>query len=349
MAAQSRPGERERHQHNNCQHGKADRAHYSTKDSRLITQTWQKAEKYALPCPSPTGGPPWVVAAEGHSIIVRQIATRKVALRLATRPASGDIRRRVRRQTLGRRDHVSREAAWVVVDDGDVTMTDEEASELRDLRRRMYGPGSGAGLDAPEFERLQLLEEREKRGSFPTVEVGAVGHDDGEGASAGKASSAGNTSDDRGRNWKLWLGAAVAGLAFVGVGYAAGAATSARQAPTTLPEFQFDQTLEDEIPEGVLTQDYDSVDPDSTRFVGVVDGYYIYLAQDRDGDLVCLLTVTGIPEPRIASMGCTSGPLPAGLRVSVSETLELEVGEAETPESGGNTIKLSESVTAFVL
>ena len=69
----SRPGESKRTHHNDCQHGKADRADYSAKDPRLITNTWHEAEKYALPGPSPTGRSPWVVAAEGRSTIVGQM------------------------------------------------------------------------------------------------------------------------------------------------------------------------------------------------------------------------------------------------------------------------------------
>ncbi|NII71276.1 hypothetical protein [Microbacterium ulmi] len=39
-------------------------------------------------------------------------------------------------------------------------LTPDAEHELHELRRRAYGPGSEAGLDAHELERLQLLEER---------------------------------------------------------------------------------------------------------------------------------------------------------------------------------------------
>lgn len=85
--------------------------------------------------------------------------------------------------------------------------------------------------------------------------------------------------------------ATVAGLALAGIGYAVGVAVTTPEASEARPEFGFDQTDEDLLPESFLAED-DTLDPATARFVGRNDGYAIYLAQNSQSDGVCVLALT---------------------------------------------------------
>ena len=225
-------------------------------------------------------------------------------------------------------------------------MTEDEAAELDELRQRIYGPDSTTAFTEAELERLRALETV----SAPSAPINVSVTPDAELGDADSSLepelvSAVPLRAQR-RPWRYLLVATVAGLALTGIGYAVGVMVTTPEASEALPEFAFDQTDEDLLPESFLAED-DTLDPASTRFVGRIDGYAIYLAQNAQSDGVCALALTEDAPPVAVSMGCF-GPMTGdgGGSFGVTDTLEIGLG-ARHPEPQGIPIRLSESVTAY--
>lgn len=106
------------------------------------------------------------------------------------------------------------------------------------------------------------------------------------------------------------------------------------------------QTDDDLLSEAFPAEN-DGLNPESTRFVGRINGYDIYLAQNTQLNGVCIVALTDSVQPEFASMGCSGGSLTTGgLGAGVSENLVIEVGEIQ-PEPRGTPVRMSESVTAY--
>ena len=230
------------------------------------------------------------------------------------------------------------------IHDGWVALTEDEAAELAELRRRIYGPDSTVEITAGDVDRLRSLEgdggeSTDVRERTPDDQTNA------DPAGAGASPPVTLRSAARG-TWRWWLGAAVAGVALAAVGYGIGVLSTTSKAPEAIPEFAFDQTDEDLLPETFLAEN-DGLNPASTRFVGRIDGYDIYLAQNTQLNGVCIVALTDSVQPEFASMGCSGDSLTTGgLGSGVSENLVIEVGEMR-PESRGTPVRMSENVTAY--
>lgn len=166
-----------------------------------------------------------------------------------------------------------------VMHDGRVAFTEDEAAELDELRRRIYGPDNTTAFTEAELGRLRALEAV----SAPSAPTNVSLTPDAELGSADSSLEPELVCEVPLRAhpspWRYWLVATVAGLTLAGIGYAVGVMVTTPEASETLPEFAFDQTDEDLLPESFLAED-DTLDPASTRFVGRIDGYAIYLAQN---------------------------------------------------------------------
>ena len=106
---------------------------------------------------------------------------------------------------------------------------------------------------------------------------------------------------------------------------------------TELPEFQRAQTEADRVtadaPGGM------GVDPDSTRFVGEVGTYGIYLARSDDGMGLCLVAVT-LDDNVWKSTGCGGGN---GVTMGMTDGTQIQAG----PGAGVGDGSLSESVVVL--
>ena len=108
-------------------------------------------------------------------------------------------------------------------------------------------------------------------------------------------------------------------------------------AGTELPEFQRAQTEADRVtadgPGGM------GVDSDSTRFVGEVGTYGIYLARSDDGMGLCLVAVT-LDDNVWKSTGCGGGN---GVTMGMTDGTQIQAG----PGAGVGDGSLSESVVVL--
>jgi hypothetical protein len=226
-----------------------------------------------------------------------------------------------------------------------MTLTEDEAAELAELRRRIFGPDGAVEVNPVDLDRLRSLES--VGNSDPTDAVERI-PDDQTTAEPAAAPLPAQVTPHKAANtaWRWWLAGTVAGVALVVIGYVIGVLSTTPEAPEALPEFGFDQTDDDLLPDTFLTENENLI-PDSTRFVGRIDGYDIYLAQTVGLIGVCVVALTDSVQPQFASMGCSEGSLTTGgLRSGVAANLEIEVGEKQ-PELGGMPVRLSESVTAY--
>jgi len=109
-------------------------------------------------------------------------------------------------------------------------------------------------------------------------------------------------------------------------------------AGTELPEFQRAQADADRITADSQGVDM-VVDPDSTRFVGEVGTYGIYLARSDDGRSLCLVAVT-LDDNVWKSTGCGGGN---GVTIGMTDGTEIQAG----PGAGVGDGSLSESVVVL--
>lgn len=212
----------------------------------------------------------------------------------------------------------------------------------------MYGPDSTAACTEAELGRLRELESVGALSGSVNVSVIPQAHLGDADSSLEPGALSGVPLLSHRKPWRYWVVATVAGLALAGIGYAVGVMMATPQATETLPEFGFDQTDEDLLPESFLAEnDTIDLDPTSTRFVGRIDGYAIYVAQTAQSNGVCGLALTEDTPPVAMSIGCF-GPMTSddGGSFSVTDTLEIGLGP-RAPQSQGTPIRLSESVTAY--
>lgn len=226
-----------------------------------------------------------------------------------------------------------------------MALTEDEASELAELRLRIYGPNSTGEITGVDLHRLRWLERDRGNGS---TNVGDRTTDDETSVDPATAPAPAQLTSRRparsSRRW--WLGVTVAGIAVGALGYGIGVLSTTPTVPEALPEFASDQTDDDLLPEAFLAEN-DGLNPESTRFVGRINGYDIYLAQNTQLNGVCIVALTDSVQPEFASMGCSGGSLTTGgLGAGVSENLVIEVGEIQ-PEPRGTPVRMSESVTAY--
>ncbi len=80
------------------------------------------------------------------------------------------------------------------------------------------------------------------------------------------------------------------------LGYGIGVLSTTPTVPEALPEFASDQTDDDLLPEAFLAEN-DGLNPESTRFVGRINGYDIYLAQNTQLNGVCIVALTTVSNP----------------------------------------------------
>ncbi|WP_375385626.1 hypothetical protein [uncultured Microbacterium sp.] len=152
------------------------------------------------------------------------------------------------------------------------------------------------------------------------------------------------------RAWRRWLFVSASAVVLVAVGLwigsvVAGGGVAGAGTGSAIPEFTTAQTDEDLLPMKFLDGD-DSIDPDSVRFVAVLDGYYIALARPTGYDGICVLSFrTDGPDRTADSVGCSeSFGSGGGLSVAISEKINVVVGETAVE---GEPVRLSESVTAY--
>lgn len=228
---------------------------------------------------------------------------------------------------------------------GWVAQADGESAELRELRRRVYGPGNAQTVTDTDVERLRQLENRDPYLEQPPTDIvssvenaGVVQEADDE-AAAVRPARFGRLA------WRGWLMVACAAVALTALGFGVGVALTTPRPLEVLPEFTFPQTDEDTIPAEFHLDD-PIFDPTSTRFIARIDGYDVFLAQPAEFDGVCIVAYRS-DTPESTSAGCTSGPGTTGDgRFGIDESLEIGYGVAG-PDVIGEPIRLSESVTAY--
>ena len=110
-------------------------------------------------------------------------------------------------------------------------------------------------------------------------------------------------------------------------------------APTTLPEFESAQTDRDVIADAA-SQD---IDPESTRFVGEVEGADVYLARGNN-DTLCLIQMR---DGDWEQMGCGAG---LGIGTTLESGTRLDAGTFKFSDhevAGAERTPLSDSVTVI--
>lgn len=237
-------------------------------------------------------------------------------------------------------------------------MTDDDV-ELNRLRARVYGE-TGTPATPAEMARLAALEDtaRVQRAPAPTPSVGS----DAPPAAAvldaaAPDETAGEVTDATARRPRAL--AVIAGLTAAGVmlgaGYAAGVAAPAfvgvspSPSPTPsvrYPELAFPQTDDDVISAGIVEDS--GIDPASTRYIAVMRGFRVFLAQRQRGEGVCVVTFT-VADGEPWAAGCTTGgPFDDGAVFGIDQHLSIALGDASRMSIDGTPVRLSESVTAFV-
>jgi hypothetical protein len=114
--------------------------------------------------------------------------------------------------------------------------------------------------------------------------------------------------------------------------------------PSMLPEYDAPQAAADQVPEPSQLGD---VDPDSTRLVGKVDDYMVFLGRGETvsgEDTLCLIYIA---HDSIDQIGCGAGN---GVGAELRSGVMIEAGDFSFPSiktSGGVRAELSESVSVI--
>ncbi|WP_278102956.1 hypothetical protein AB0870_16355 [Microbacterium proteolyticum] len=245
-------------------------------------------------------------------------------------------------------------------------MSDDDV-ELNHLRERVYGDTATPATPA-EIARLAVLEEgaRASRaptpapGGAPAVTAPAVT------APAVTAPAAADPSDavehtpvdavpPRHRALAVIAAVTAAGV-LLGAGYAAGVASPAfvgasvtpSPSPSTrYPELAFPQTEDDVISASII--DDSGIDPATTRYIAVMRGFRVFLAQAERGEGVCVVTLIAVND-QPWSAGCTTGgPFDDGAVFGIDQHLSIGLGDTSRMSIRGAPVRLSESVTAYVV
>jgi hypothetical protein len=235
-------------------------------------------------------------------------------------------------------------------------MSDDDV-ELNHLRERVYGATATPATPA-EIARLAALEEGARARRAPTPAPG--------GAPAVTAPAAADPSDavehtpvdaapPRHRALAVIAAVTAAGV-LLGAGYAAGVASPAfvgasatpSPAPSTrYPELAFPQTEDDVISASII--DDSGIDPATTRYVAVMRGFRVFLAQAERGEGVCVVTLIAVND-QPWSAGCTTGgPFDDGAVFGIDQHLSIGLGDTSRMSIRGAPVRLSESVTAYVV
>ncbi|WP_022879525.1 hypothetical protein [Microbacterium sp. B19] len=225
-------------------------------------------------------------------------------------------------------------------------MSDDDV-ELNHLRERVYGEAEGPATEA-EIARLAALEEELRAGRAPTSVAEPTA------AEPAAPEPIVDAPPHRPRALAVIV-AVVAAAALIGAGYAAGAASPslAAASPTPsasmaspYPELAFPQTDDDKISSGIIADS--GIDPASTRYIAVMRGFRVFLAERERGDGVCVVTFIAVND-QPWSAGCTAGgALDDGAVFGVDRRLSIALGDPSRVSIRGLPVRLSESVTAYL-
>ncbi|MCT2084742.1 hypothetical protein M3D75_01280 [Microbacterium enclense] len=229
-------------------------------------------------------------------------------------------------------------------------MTDDDV-ELNRLRERVYGD-TGTPATPEEIARLTVLEEARRT---PTAAPPAPPAPLAETASVEAAEDEPtDATPPRPRALAAIAAVAVAGV-LLGAGYAVGAASpafvaaSSTPSPTPsvrYPELAFPQSDDDVISASII--DDSGIDPATTRYIAVMRGFRVFLAQPERGDGVCVVTFIVVND-QPWSAGCTTGgPFDDGAVCGIDQHLSVGLGDTSRMSIRGTPVRLSESVTAYV-
>jgi hypothetical protein len=253
--------------------------------------------------------------------------------------------------------------------------------ELRRLRERVYGAG-GAPATPAMLERLAELEARFRPAVPPTTPamlerlaelearfrpaVGIVDPPVSAGSTEApvepeRVDQSADAAAPASRPVLRGVLTALGAIALLGVGFAVGSAATASMpadpsatvapaatvdpAAAMYPELTFPQTIEDAISADVLRDS--AIDSGSTRYIGTVNDFDIFLAQPAGGDGRCIVTFTAADD-RPWSADCASGTQEGAAIFGVDDGLTVAIGDRDDSEIDGIPIRLSESVTAYV-
>jgi len=226
-------------------------------------------------------------------------------------------------------------------------MTDDDV-ELDRLRERVYG-ATETPATPEEIARLTVLEEaRRTPTAAPPASVAE--------AAPGEAveDEPTDATPPRHRALAAIAAVAVAGV-LLGAGYAAGVASpafvaaSSTPSPTPsvrYPELAFPQSDDDVISASII--DDSGIDPATTRYIAVMRGFRVFLAQPERGDGVCVVTFIVVND-QPWSAGCTTGgPFDDAAVFGIDQHLSVALGDTSRMSIRGTPVRLSESVTAYV-
>lgn len=235
-------------------------------------------------------------------------------------------------------------------------MSDDDV-ELTHLRERVYG-ATATPATPDEIARLAALEEEARARRAPTPEpedVPAVGAASAHPTEDAVEHTPVDAAPPRHRTLAVIAAVTAAGV-LLGAGYAAGVASpafvgaSATPSPTTstrYPELAFPQTDDDVISASII--DDSGIDPATTRYIAVMRGFRVFLAQAERGEGVCVVTFIVVND-QPWSAGCTTGrPFDDGAVFGIDQHLNIGLGDTSRMSIRGTPVRLSESVTAFVV
>lgn len=235
-------------------------------------------------------------------------------------------------------------------------MSDDDV-ELNRLRERVYG-ATATPATPEEIARLTALEEdaRARRAPRPASErAPVVGPAPVHPIDDAVEDPPLDAAPPRHRALAV-IAAVVAAGVLLGAGYAAGVASpafvaaSATPSPTPstrYPELAFPQTEDDVISASII--DDSGIDPATTRYIAVMRGFRVFLAQAERGEGVCVVTFIVVND-QPWSAGCTTGgPFDDGAVFGIDQHLSIGLGDTSRMSIRGTPVRLSESVTAFVV
>lgn len=232
-------------------------------------------------------------------------------------------------------------------------MTDDDV-ELNRLRERVYGD-TGTPATPEEIARLTVLEEaRHTPTTAPSVPSAPPAPLAETAPGEAEEDEPADATPPRHRALAAIAAVAVAGV-LLGAGYAVGVASpafvaaSSTPSPTPsvrYPELAFPQSDDDVISASII--DDSGIDPATTRYIAVMRGFRVFLAQPERGDGVCVVTFIVVND-QPWSAGCTTGgPFDDGAVFGIDQHLSVGLGDTSRMSIRGTPVRLSESVTAYV-
>ena len=229
-------------------------------------------------------------------------------------------------------------------------MSDDDV-ELNRLRERVYGD-TGAPATPGEIARLAELEEmvRARRTPDRVAPPAATAPDP-----TAEPEDEPDTPAPRHHRGVVVLAALAGAGVLLGAGFAAGVASPAFLAapptpppasPEPYPELVLPQTDDDVISASLI--DDSGIDRATTRYIAVMRGFRVFLAQPERGDGVCVVTFSVVND-QPWSAGCTTGsPFDDGAVFGIDQHLSIALGDTSRMSIRGTPVRLSDSVTAYV-